>query len=128
QIGRVMAQLTAEAEDVIAVCGPPAGEEAVAWRARRVARLKAREQRDLITQDRRNILAAAVLASPAPGCEELRDFYENEVRPFLTGNGHGVATLADANRTASAFQQRRLALPRDLQQPLNELERICNEY
>ena len=59
--------------------------------------------------------------------DELRDFYMQTVRPFLSGSGR-EGRLADATETSRAFTQMRATLPVELHEALEALQQHCEEH
>ena len=68
-------------------------------------------------------LAVAVMGEAAP----LRNFYEQELKPFLEKPGARGSALGDAARSRSAFAQLRRLLPASLHAAIEDLEGICEE-
>lgn len=58
---------------------------------------------------------------------ELAQFYENEMRPFLSRDGGGRLALAEANRSRGMFQQLHIMLPAALHPIIDDLENIAEE-
>lgn len=126
QIPTVLRHLRAEADAVAAVCGPMEEEESGdEWRRRRLAALRVRQERGLISADRREQLSAALAVAPIAGASPLREFYRSQVLPFV--RGEGLNGLTDPLRCESAFAQRKLLLPPNLHSPLDELKLIVEE-
>ena len=67
--------------------------------------------------------AVAVLDEAAP----LRNFYEQELRPFLMKPGARGNALGDAAQARIAFAQLRTLLPGSLHTAVEDLEGICEE-
>jgi hypothetical protein len=126
QIPQVIGHLNTEAEDVIAVCGPDNGEPLEQWRQRRKAAIEERTDRFLLTPQRCTELVAILGAAPVEGSAPLREFYQRQVKPYLSGAESG-AVLEDAVRAGSLFAQQRYLLPPPLHEPLADLQRICDE-
>lgn len=106
EIGHVRAQLLEEAEDLIRqVTGPDkkvTAEEVAAGSASP---------------------AVAVIDEAAP----LRNFYEQELKPFLQMPSARGSAFGDAARARSAFAQLRTLLPPSLHATVEDLEGICEE-
>src|SRR5262245_692195 len=85
QIAQVLRHLAIEAEDVAAVCGPENGQNLETWRKSRMAALKERSTRALMTEQRREELVAALSSAPAEGSAPLKQFYVAQVKPFVSG-------------------------------------------
>ena len=67
--------------------------------------------------------AVAVMEEAAP----LRNFYEQELKPFLEKPGARGSALGDAARARSAFAQLRTLVPASLHTTIEDLEGICEE-
>jgi hypothetical protein len=67
--------------------------------------------------------AIAVLDEAAP----LRNFYEQELKPFLENPGARGSSLGDAAQARSAFAQLRTLAPASLHTAIEDLEGICEE-
>jgi hypothetical protein len=126
QIPSVLRHLATEADDVAAICGPENGQDLDSWRKDRIATLKARSGRALMTEERRDQLIEALEAAPATGSAPLKTFYVDHVRPYLAGETV-VTSLADSVRAGSLFAQQKVQLPTPLHETLDDLERICDE-
>lgn len=59
--------------------------------------------------------------------ERLRQFYQQEMRPFLEAPEVNSSVLADAAQAQTFFQQLRTLLPPSLHETLEDLEHICEE-
>lgn len=67
--------------------------------------------------------AVAVMDQAVP----LRNFYQQELKPFLENPGAGGSALSDAAQASSAFAQLRTLLPASLHTAIEDLEGICEE-
>ena len=67
--------------------------------------------------------AVAVVDEAAP----LRNFYEQELKPFLEKPGARGSALSDAAQSHSAFTQLRTLVPASLHLTIDDLEGICEE-
>jgi hypothetical protein len=67
--------------------------------------------------------AVAVVDETAP----LRNFYEQELKPFLEKPGAHGSALGDAAQASSAFAQLRTLVPVSLHTTIKDLEDICEE-
>jgi len=67
--------------------------------------------------------AVAVADEAAP----LRNFYEQEMKPFLARPGARGSALADAAQARSAFAQLKTLIPASLHLAIEDLEGICEE-
>jgi hypothetical protein len=67
--------------------------------------------------------AVAVVDETAP----LRNFYEQELKPFLEKPGSRGSALGDAAQASSAFTQLRTLVPGSLHTTIKDLEDICEE-
>ena len=112
QIPHVLEQLRDEAEQLVtAACGPIATEEHVpANPAMEPPRPKIRLEP----------------AAPVGGSSPLKQFYLNEIKPFLAGDGRG-GHLESRTKAIPAFAQVRGALPPPLHETLKDLDDICEE-
>jgi len=68
-------------------------------------------------------ISVAVLDETAP----LRNFYEQELKPFLDKPGVRGSVLANAAQARSAFAQLRTLVPASLHTTIEDLEGICEE-
>ena len=57
----------------------------------------------------------------------LRNFYEQELKPFLEKPGARGSALGDAAQARSAFAQLRTLVPASLHTTIEDLEGICEE-
>jgi hypothetical protein len=67
--------------------------------------------------------AVAVMNEAAP----LRNFFEQELKPFLEKPGAHGSALGDAAKSRSAFAQLRTLVPASLHGAIEDLEGICEE-
>jgi len=67
--------------------------------------------------------AVAVMDEAAP----LRNFFEQELKPFLEKPGRRGSALGDAAQASSAFGQLRTLVPAALHATIEDLEGICEE-
>ncbi len=67
--------------------------------------------------------AVAVMDEAAP----LRNFYEQELKPYLEKPGARGSAMSDAAQSHSAFTQLRTLVPASLQLAIDDLEGICEE-
>ena len=58
---------------------------------------------------------------------ELREFFNREMQPFIGDFGGRGLAIADRDRSRSMFQQLRLLLPPNLHSGVDDLENICEE-
>lgn len=126
QINQVLRHLRIEAEDVAAVCGPDNGEPIETWRKTRTAAIKARSARELMTEERRDQLVAALASAPAEGSAPLKHFYVDQIKPFVSGT-KTQSSLANPLKAGSVFAQQKYLLPPALHESIEDLERICDE-
>jgi hypothetical protein len=68
-------------------------------------------------------VAVAVADEAAP----LRNFYEQELKPYLEKPGARGSALSDATQSHSAFAQLRTLVPASLHLTIDDLEGICEE-
>jgi hypothetical protein len=106
EIGHVRAQLLEEAEELIKQAG--GGEKQGA---------KGSSEPDSAMP------AVAVMDEAA----SLRNFYEQELKPFLEKPGARRSALGDAAQARSAFAQLRTLVPLSLHTTIEDLEGICEE-
>jgi hypothetical protein len=109
QIPHVCSVILMNADSMISqVCGPLGIEEPIAGPEEK-AKKKARA------------------TDPVEGSGPLRDFYLNEVRPFLQKKDVTHLMLANPARAAAIFDQVRIILPQPLHAPLEQLATYCEE-
>lgn len=106
EIGHVRAQLLEEAEELIAKA-TAAPEKAAAAGA----------------PDATAVAAVAVSDESAP----LRNFFDKELKPFLSRPEARGSALGDAAQAHSAFLQLRTLVPPALHTAIDDLENICEE-
>jgi hypothetical protein len=106
EIGHVRAQLLEEAEELIKQA--TGGEKKVAAGA---------------GEPDSSAPAIAVMDEVAP----LRNFYEQELKPFLERPGARGSALGDAAQARSAFAQLRTLVPASLHTTIEDMEGICEE-
>ncbi|HTC63156.1 MAG TPA: hypothetical protein VK709_09960 [Candidatus Saccharimonadales bacterium] len=70
-------------------------------------------------------VAVAVAVTDEAG--PLRNFYEQELKPYLEKPGARGSALSDATQSHSAFTQLRTLVPTSLQLTIDDLEGICEE-
>jgi len=105
EIGHVRAQLLEEAEELIAKAAVP--EKAVAAGA----------------ADSTATATAAMADEAAP----LRNFFINELKPFLDKPAARGSALGDAAQARSAFVHLRTLVPPAIHTAIDDLENICEE-
>jgi hypothetical protein len=108
EIGHVRAQLLEEAEELMKQAN---GEN------KKTAAEGAEPDSDAL------VAAVAVLDEAAP----LRNFYGQELKPFLEKPGARGSALRDAAQSHSAFAQLRTLVPASLHLTIDDLEGICEE-
>lgn len=59
--------------------------------------------------------------------KRLREFYDNEVAPFLDAPAVGGSQLAEKKRAEAVFRQMRTLLPASFHDAIDDLEDICEE-
>jgi hypothetical protein len=106
EIGHVRAQLLEEAEELI--------EQATDGEKKAAA---SGEEADSVAP------AVALMDEVAP----LRNFYEQELKPFLEEPGERGSALGDAAQARGAFAQLRTLVPASLHTTIEDLEGICEE-
>ena len=107
EIGHVRAQLLEEAEDLVKQATTVAPKAAAAGAAE-----KAETTAVAVVEDQ-NV--------------PLRNFFEQEMKPFLQNPGARGQALADQAQARSAFLQLRTLVPPALHSTLEDLESICEE-
>ena len=105
EIGHVREQLLEEAEEIVKQIGT--GEKKSAG------------------SDASEPVQAAVAVADAAA--PLRNFYEQEMKPFLARPGARASALADAAQARTAFAQLKTLLPASLHLAIEDLESICEE-
>jgi hypothetical protein len=108
EIGHVRAQLLEEAEELM---------KQTNGQNKKTAAEGAEEDSATIAA------AVAVMDESAP----LRNFYEQELKPYLEKPGARGSALCDATQSHSAFTQLRTLVPASLQLTIDDLEGICEE-
>jgi hypothetical protein len=126
RIPTVIKELAAEAREVAAVAGPENGQELDRWRSETTAAIRGRQGRLLIGDQRREQLAAAVMAAPAPRSEHLQELYLASVRPYLEG-GRERSVLSNRVKSGQLFRRYRTLCGDELRGPVNDLESLCDE-
>lgn len=120
QIGRVREKLMAESATLV--------EEAEGALAGDLTRATSTQ---LATAASAGTMGGLTVASGLQVNEEARDelaqFYENEMRPFLSRNGGRNLALAEPGRSRGMFQQLRIMLPATLLPVIDDLENIAEE-
>jgi hypothetical protein len=106
EIGHVRAQLLEEAEELMRQAA--GGDKKVAAES---------------SEQDSSASAVAVMDEAAP----LRNFYEQELKPFLEKPGARGSALSDAAQSHSAFTQLRTLVPASLHLTIEDLEGICEE-
>ncbi len=119
QIDRVRGQLVEEAAVLINdVAGALQGD---------MSRLGETRTLVAVAGTRIGLTVAAALGADERVSAAVRDFFQNELKPFLAqGGGHG-RRLADAEQSAGMFRQLRILVPKSLWPKLDDLESICEE-
>ena len=106
EIGHVRAQLLEEAEELIAKAAAAPEKAAAAG-----------------TQDSQTSSTVA----PADEAAPLRNFFDNELKPFLEKPENRGSALGDAARARSAFLHLRTLVPPALHTAIDDLENVCEE-
>ena len=76
---------------------------------------------------RGGLTVASGLQVDEAACNELQDFFQREMQPFIATAGARSLPIADRERSASTFEQLRLLLPPNLHPAVDDLENICEE-
>ena len=124
QIEGVRSKLREEADQIVeTVCGSVAEsqkkEVEVAVTAASLA--------DTMVAAPVGVAGAPVVEVEEDAAKRLREFYDNEVRPFLDAPDVGGSPLAEAKRAEAVFGQMRTLLPPALHDAVDDLETICDE-
>jgi hypothetical protein len=106
EIRHVRAQLLQEAEELIAQATAMPEKSAAAG-----------------AQDSATTVTAALVDETAP----LRNFFDNELKPFLSKPEAGRSALGDAAQARSAFLHLRTLVPPALHTVIDDLENVCEE-
>ena len=69
----------------------------------------------------------ATTAAPAEEAHALKEFYENEVRPYLYDKAGRAASLNSSSKAAVVFAQLRTRVPDSLHHVVDDLQAICEE-
>jgi len=109
EIGHVRVQLREEAEDIFA--------QAITPKATAVAPAK----------ETSGATDIAVEVPEVDYAAPLRNFFEQEMKPFLERPGARRQALSDAAQSRNAFAQLRMLLPPTLHTTVEDLESICEE-
>lgn len=126
RIPAVIEGLAVEAREVAAVAGPENGQELDRWRSETTTAIRGRSGRLLIADERREQLAAAVMAAPVARSEHLRELYAASVRPYLEG-GRSGSVLASRVKAGQLFRRYRHLCGDELRGAVNDLESLCDE-
>jgi hypothetical protein len=120
QIDRVRGQLAEEAGQLVdETCSALEGEVSRASERQRAMSASAGTQGGLTV--------ASGLQANQQVSAQLRQFLENEMRPYLERAGAHDATLDKQSQSQKLFQQFRVLLPPELHSNLDDLENICDE-
>jgi hypothetical protein len=129
QIERVAGHLARDAERlVLATCGPAPGEEPPPGKAEAeaVAPLTIGAVRSS-GRVQGVVLQTRVPPAPVPGCEPLRDFHRQRVKPFLKTGGPADSPLRQPARAAAMFRNLRTLLPKHAHETVDALENGCDQ-
>ncbi len=120
QIDRVRGQLAEEAGQLVdETCSALEGEFSRASERQRAMSASAGTQGGLTV--------ASGLQANQQVSSQLRQFLENEMRPYLERAGGREMNLGRAPQAQKMFQQFRVLLPPELHSNLDDLENICEE-
>lgn len=120
QIDRVRGQLAEEASQLVnETCAALEGEVSRASERQRAMSASAGTQGGLTV--------ASGLQANQQVSTQLRQFLDNEMRPYLEGAGAHQMNLGRAAQAQKMFQQFRVLLPPELHSNLDDLENICDE-
>jgi hypothetical protein len=121
EIGHVLAQLRAEADQLVSAVAGPLGVEAPPAEPVTVAAAQKAARAGTTPASK-----TAPPASPVEGSLPLKEFYLGRVRPFL-GAGVRGSPFANPLRASAAFSSTRMLLPPALHELLKDLEVMCEE-
>ena len=120
QIGRVRGQLAEEAGQLVEeTCSALEGEVSRASERQRAMSASAGTQGGLTV--------ASGLQANQQVSTQLRQFLNDEMRPYLERPGAHAVRLGQAAQAQKMFQQLRVLLPPELHSNLDDLENICEE-
>jgi len=120
QIDRVRGQLAEEAGNLVEeTCSALEGEVSRASERQRAMSASAGTQGGLTV--------ASGLQANQQVSAQLRQFLDNELRPYLERAGAHPMSLAQGSQAHAMFQQFRVLLPPELHSNLDDLENICEE-
>jgi len=120
QIDRVRGQLAAEARQLVEeTCGALEGEVSRSSERQRAVAASAG-----VTA---NLTILSGLQSGDQASSELRQFFENEIQPYLDRAGIHASRLGNPAQARAMFQQVRVLLPPTLHSNVDDLENICEE-
>jgi hypothetical protein len=120
QIDRVRSQLATEAGQLVEeTCSALEGEVSRASERQRAMSASAGTQGGLTV--------ASGLQANHQASAQMREFLEQQMRPYLARAGTHGATLSDGTQAQRLFQQLRVLLPPELHSNLDDLENICEE-
>ena len=121
QIDHVLEQMRGEADSVVAVAVDP--EQAAATTAKATAGRRAASS----VRRARMAAGAAIASGPvAPEARQLKEFYDQELRPYLHDQT-GAVSLANPAKSAVIFAQLRTRVPPALHPVVDDLQAICDE-
>jgi hypothetical protein len=120
QVDHVLTQMRTEADQLVATASDP---EAAA-----AAVAAAPGERAAPAVRRARLSAGPMAVGPAPAeARQLKEFYDQEVRPYLYGQGERTATLGSHAKAQILFAQFRTRVPPELHDVVDELEVMCEE-
>jgi hypothetical protein len=120
QIDRVRAQLAEEASQLVdEICSALEGEVSRATERQRAMSASAGTQGGLTV--------ASGLQANQQVSTQLRQFLDDEMRPYLERAGTRSMNLGQSTQAQKMFQQFRVLLPPELHSNLDDLENICEE-
>jgi hypothetical protein len=122
QIATVRAKLKDEAEQIVeAMCGNVAESKKV------VAVGAGPSLTGTVVAGFVGIAGAPVVEVEEDAAKRLREFYDNEVSPFLDAPDVGGSQFAERKRADAVFRQMRTLLPAVFYDAIDDLEDICEE-
>ena len=128
EIGNVRKLLREEADRAVeTVCGPIGGGKSASEEVLRAGGLSAARPMSATSSGGAVAAAAETAVLTEEECAPLRQFYLNEMRPFLEQPKQRGSRLGDADKAHGAFSGLRTLLPPSAQATVQDLEDICDE-
>jgi hypothetical protein len=121
QLDHVLEQMRTEADYLVMAVANPEEAAAVAAAATVGKRPPPAARRAQVRTQ------VEVTATPPEEAQALKEFYDNEVRPYLYDKAGRVAALNSPAKAAVVFAQLRTRVPASLQAVVDDLAAICEE-